>query len=80
MSDEHYKTLEEVLDLDEGVKIVSVRGYLGDPFGNGENVFCLSHVLLSNGEKIYIEGEHDAAYIPTSDIKENLREVEEDEE
>lgn len=76
MSDNDYKTLEEVLKLDEGVKVVSVRGYLGDPFGNGENVFCLSNVLLSNGKKVYIEGEHDAAYISTSDIKENLREVE----
>mgnify|MGYP000700469136 CR=1 FL=1 len=47
--------------LPEGVTIVDVVGYVAKL--QGTLVFKLCYFTLSNNERIYVEGEHDCAYL-----------------
>ncbi len=48
--------------LKPGITIVDITGYITNAFGS-EPVFKLYHLILSNGEKVCIEGEHDLPYL-----------------
>jgi hypothetical protein len=53
-----------------GQHIKDVEGFISMEFG--EPVFEISRIVLGNGEKISVGGEHDIAYIEDSDKKYNL--------
>jgi hypothetical protein len=47
--------------LPEGVTLADVQGYASTEFG--EPVFKVCFLLLSNGEQVRVEGEHDMPYL-----------------
>jgi hypothetical protein len=47
--------------LPEGVSIADVQGYASTEFG--EPVFKVCFLLLSNGEQVRVESEHDLPYL-----------------
>ena len=55
-----------------GQHIKDIQGYVSTEFGNDEPVFNITRIVLGNGEKISVDGEHDIAYINASDEHLNL--------
>lgn len=51
------------------VAIKDVAGYVTNEFG--EPLFKLVYIELTNGEKIFVEGEHDLPYLATSQTLSN---------
>jgi len=64
--------IEKVL----GSRIKTIDVFVSNPFGDsGVPILELSKMILEDGREIYIEGEHDSAYICISEkgiIKEEL--------
>jgi hypothetical protein len=54
-------------------KVVDVIGYPSDPFG-GTPVFVISQLLFEDGTTIYVEGEHDTAYLSSNSEFTNMDE------
>jgi hypothetical protein len=47
--------------------VVDAIGFVSSEFGSEVPVFQVSALMLDDGTKIRLEGEHDIAYIPTHD-------------
>jgi hypothetical protein len=56
-----------------GKKVVDVIGYPSDPFGAGP-IFKVSQIVFEDGTTVYVEGEHDVAYIPSDEKLKNMDE------
>ncbi len=54
--------IEDVL----GSKIKTIDVSVDCPFDSGAPVLTLFKIILEDGREIFIEGEHDVAYIPIS--------------
>lgn len=63
MYDETYLSLSKLMVS----KIKDIVGFLYDPFDNENVIFKLSKVIFENGKSVFIQGEHDIAYIPPDD-------------
>lgn len=55
-----------------GCNIVDIQGYVSKEFG--DPMFHVSRIILDNGEKLWVNGEHDIAYIEDSPEDLNLDE------
>jgi hypothetical protein len=61
-----------------GKKVVDILGYPADPFG-GTPLFQISHIVFEDGTTVFVEGEHDVAYIPAQgDEDDDLANLNED--
>lgn len=49
-----------------GKKIVDVYGSPSAPFGDDAPVFVLDYLVFEDGTEVYIEAEHDTAYLPAT--------------
>ena len=56
-----------------GKKIYDIIGYPSDPFG-GSPVFKIFQIIFEDGASVFVEGEHDAPYIPSDEEIHNLDE------
>jgi hypothetical protein len=54
-----------------GKKIVDVAGWPADPFG-GAPLFQIWQIVFEDGSTVYLDGEHDVAYIGSSDKLQNM--------
>lgn len=54
-----------------GQRIVDISGYVSGEFGDDTPVFKISQIHLENGTEIWVEGEHDIAYIPAGNGYQN---------
>jgi hypothetical protein len=52
------------LEKFQGKKIVDVVGYISGEFGTDTLVFKVNRVVFEDGASVWLEGEHDIAYIP----------------
>lgn len=50
--------------LGKGRQVVDLEGYIDQKFGDDSPVFHACNVVLEDGTRIHLEGEHDIAYIP----------------
>jgi hypothetical protein len=48
-----------------GKKILRVEGHISREFGRDAMVFQLHALVLEDGVKLFVEGEHDTAYLPS---------------
>ena len=63
-----YHNIEEVF----GKKVVDVKGFVTAPFG--DLLFAITHLVLEDGTKLGVQGEHDCAYVEESfDYAEKLK-------
>jgi hypothetical protein len=52
-----------------GSDIAEVEGYWSSEFGDGgDAVFAVSKIVFKNGHEVFVDGEHDTAYITPSAI------------
>jgi len=56
-----------------GKKIKDIQGFPSDPFG-GTPLFNIARIVFDDGTEIFVEGEHDCAYIPADDKLPNMSE------
>lgn len=56
-----------------GKKVVDILGYPADPFG-GTPLFKVSQIVFDDDSTVYVEGEHDVAYLPATDELQNMDE------
>lgn len=59
-----------------GKEIKDVTGYLSTQFGRDNIVFSVSCVEFADGTSLAIEGEHDIAYVTSTELDEHLGEGE----
>jgi len=48
-----------------GKKILRVEGHISREFGKDAMTFQLHAIVLEDGVKLFVEGEHDHAYLPS---------------
>jgi hypothetical protein len=68
-SDKNFFSLSKYI----GKKIADIIGYPSDPFG-GVPVFKVFQIVFEDGTGIFIEGEHDVAYLPSDEKLKNMDE------
>jgi hypothetical protein len=56
-----------------GKKVTDVVGYPTAPFG-GTPLFRISQIIFEDGTSMFVEGEHDVAYLPADDEVTNMDE------
>lgn len=56
-----------------GKKVTDVVGYPTDPFGETP-LFRVYRIDFEDGSGVFVEGEHDVAYIPANDKLKNMDE------
>ena len=56
-----------------GKKVVDILGYPSDPFG-GTPLFKINQIVFDDGSTVWVEGEHDTAYLSADDEMKNMDE------
>jgi len=70
-----YKDSDYLFSLSKfvGKKIVDIAGYPSDPF-DGVPLFNISRIIFEDGTEVFVESEHDVAYLPPDDKLSNMDE------